>query len=90
MGKPYTDNGLTKFTMGGLTQFLKNRGFTSYTRAQIQEQIKDLNGGGECHGAQNIRLEDGKRTKIRVWWVPAFDDSDVDLPKMEVENEYPF
>jgi len=90
MGKPYTDNGITKFTMAGLSQFLKNRGFTSYTRAQIQEQIKDLNGGGPCHGVQNIRLEDGKRAQIRVWWVPAFEDNEVALPKMEVESEYPF
>lgn len=90
MGKPYTHGGVTKFTMAGLVLFLKNRGFVAYTPAQIQEHIKALNGGKECNGQQNIRLEDGKRTKIRVWWVPEFQEGEVDLPKTEVESEYPF
>jgi hypothetical protein len=90
MGKPYTDRGLTKFTMSGLTQFLKNRGFVAMSRPQMQEALKKLNGGQPCNGHENIRKEDGKRTTIRVWWVPAFDDKDVDLPTMEVSNDIPF
>lgn len=90
MGKPYTDGGQTKFTMSGLTQFLRNRGFTAYSRAQIQEQIRRINGSDNCHGHQRIKKEDGRASTVRVWWVPAFDDSDVELPKMEVSNDVPF
>ena len=90
LGKPYTDNGLTKFTMAGLTQFLRQRGFVSYTRAEIQEQIRKINGTDNCHGHQRIKREDGRASTVRVWWVPAFDDTDVELPKLEVKNDVPF
>ena len=43
-GKPFTDNeGYTSFTMAGLTEFLHNRRFNAFTRAQVQEQLKKLN-----------------------------------------------
>jgi hypothetical protein len=90
MGKPYTDGGVTKFTMAGLGMFLKNRGFMNYTRAQIQEQIKRINGNDHCSGHQSIKKDNGKFTTIRVWWVPAFDESEIELPRMEVSNDVPF
>jgi len=89
LGKPWTEGGRTKFTMGGLEQFLKNRGFTSYTRAEMQERIKHLNGDQDCHGHQRIR-KDGKITTIRVWWVPEFKDSEIDLQTEEVNYDIPF
>ena len=89
MGKPWTEDGLTKFTMSGITQFLKNRGFTEYNRAEIQEQIKNMNGGMDCYGHLNLRKPDGSRTSIRVWWVPAF-ENETALQNVEIENDIPF
>ena len=89
MGKPWTEDGLTKFTMSGITQFLKNRGFTEYNRAEIQEQIKNMNSGTDCYGHQAIRKEDGKLSTIRVWWVPAF-ENETALQNVEIENDIPF
>ena len=90
-GKPFTDNeGYTFFTMAGLTEFLHNRRFNAFTRAQIQEQLKKLNGDRECHGHKNINKEDGSRTTVRVWWVPAFENEEVSIPIEEMENEIPF
>lgn len=79
MGKPWTDKGLTKFTFTGLMEFLKFRGFTNVTRVQIQNFIKDLNDGNTCHGHQALRKEDGTPTTVRVWWVPAYKEEQVDM-----------
>ncbi len=90
MGKPWTEDGQTRFTIAGVMQFLKNRGFSEYTRAEVQERLKELNGGQECHGHHAIRKPDGKRSTIRVWRVPAFEDDDVYLNTEEKENDIPF
>jgi len=90
MGKPWTEDGQTRFTIAGVMQFLKNRGFSEYTRAEVQERLKELNGGQECHGHHAIRKPDGKRSTLRVWWVPAFEDDDVYLNTEEKENDIPF
>jgi hypothetical protein len=79
MGKPWTDKGLTKFTFGGLAEFLKFRGFTTVTRPQIQNFIRDLNSGAACNGHQAVKKEDGAPSTIRVWWVPAYKESHVDM-----------
>ena len=87
-GKPWTDNqGYTSFSMAGLDEFLNLRRFNSYTRAQIQELLKQINGNKNCHGKKNITKADGSRTTIRVWWVPAFENQDVDLPIQEIEKD---
>jgi hypothetical protein len=78
------------FTMSGLQEFLRQRHFTEYNRAEIQEQLKRLNGDQECHGKKNIYKNDGSRTTIRVWWVPAFEEEDVELDVKEIENDIPF
>ena len=83
MGKPWTEDGVTKFKIEGLMDYLKNRDWRHWSKAQVQEGIKDLNGGGECHGHQNINKQ-GKRTTIRVWYVPAFDYEE---PKKENDND---
>ena len=90
-GKPWTDNeGFTSFTMAGLMEFLHNRRFKAFTRAQIQEILKQLNGNKECHGHKGINKADGSRSTIRVWWVPAFENIDVSLPVEEINNDIPF
>ena len=87
MGKPWTEDGVTKFKIEGLMDYLKNRDWRHWSKAQVQEGIKDLNGSGKCHGHQNI-MKQGKRTTIRVWFVPAFDYEE---PKKENDNdEIPF
>lgn len=86
MGKPWTDKGVTKFTFAGLMEFMKFRGFTNVTRVQIQNFIKDLNAEAPCNGHQGVRKEDGTMTTIRVWWVPAYKESHVDM-RAETRNE---
>jgi len=89
-GKPWTESGLTKFRIEALMDYLKNRGFTEYTRAQVQDQLKQLNHNEECHGTRNIKREDGKWTSIRVWWVPEFDDAQLEIDVKEDKYDIPF
>jgi hypothetical protein len=49
--------------------------------------IRDM--GGD-NGSQNIMKRGGKRTKIRCWWVPAFEEDEVELPVQEIDNDIPF
>jgi hypothetical protein len=90
MGKPWTERGTTMFRIEALMEYLKNRGFTQYTRAQVQDQLKQLNHNNECHGTKNIRRDDGRRTSIRVWWVPEFEDMSVEITAEEKTDEIPF
>jgi len=90
MGKPWTEEGYTRFTIAGIMQFLKNRGFNEYTRAEVQERLKEMNGGQECHGHHAIRKADGKRSTLRVWWVPAFDEAEIELESEGMGNDIPF
>jgi len=90
-GKPWTDEGLTMFTMTGLMEFLNNRKFTHFSRAQVQEQLKKMNNENECSGHKNIRKESGERTTIRVWWVPEFKEEEVKLETEDIsDDEIPF
>jgi len=90
IGKPWTEDGYTMFKLSGLQEFLRQRHFTHYNRAQIQEQLKQLNDNRECHGHKNIIKEDGSRTTIRVWWVPEFEDDEIELDIQEIDNDIPF
>ena len=88
MGKPWTEDGKTMFMINGLMEFLRQRNFASFTRAQIQERLKTLNDGSECNGHKNLRKPDGGRTTLRVWWVPAFEGVE---EQVEAEdNDIPF
>jgi hypothetical protein len=90
-GKPFaTNEGITLFTMSGIMEFLTNRRFNSFTRAQVGDQLKKLNGNRECHGHKSITKEDGTRTTTRVWWVPSFENEEVFLPVKEIKNDIPF
>jgi len=90
LGRPWAEGGLVKFTMSGLELFLKNRGFNQYKRPEIQERIKELNGSEECHGHQRIKKQNGKPSTIRVWWVPEFTDTEVELEVKDYSNDIPF
>ena len=88
MGKPWTEDGKTMFMINGLMEFLRQRNFSSFTRAQIQERLKKLNNNEECNGHKNLRKPDGGRTTLRVWWVPAFEG--VEEQVEGAENDIPF
>ena len=90
MGKPWTENGRTMFMMSGLEEFLRQRHFDYRSRAEIQEHLKALNGDQNCHGTKNYYKEGDKRTSVRVWWVPAFEEEETNLSVKEIENDVPF
>ena len=92
MGKPWTEDDLTYFTMKGLQEFLKQRGFIAFNRPQIQQRLKDLNNDTKCNGMKQIKMDDGKWTNLRVWWVPKFETTEVDLSinKETNDDEIPF
>jgi len=89
LGKPWTENGKTYFKIKGLQEFLYNRNFNKLTRPQIQERLKELNEGEECHGKYQYKDENNKWQQIRVWWVPEFKEQEVVLPEGET-YEAPF
>ena len=75
----------------GLVTFLKNRQHPwCDNRAKLQEEIKRLNNMGEFHGIQRFKKADGSWGSIRVWWVPEFEEDDIDLPVQEIDNDIPF
>ena len=89
IGKPWTEDGKTNFTMKGLQEFLKQRGFNHFTRGQIQERLKELNGGQNCNGKYRLKDDDsGKWSQIRVWWIPEFDDEEIELTTEEKEDDH--
>ena len=91
VGKPWTEDDTTYFTMKGLQEFLRQRGFTLYNRPQIQERLKELNNNQACHGQYKVKTDEGKWTNIRVWWVPRFETSEVEIPLNEKEiDDVPF
>ena len=92
MGKPWTEDDLTYFTMKGLQEFLKQRGFTTFNRPQIQQRLKDLNDNTKCNGTRTIKMNDGKWINLRIWWVPKFETTEVDLyvNKETDDDEIPF
>jgi hypothetical protein len=90
MGKPYSNNGRTNFTIGGLMDFLKSRGFSVYNRGQVQQQIKALNDGASCEGHYNIKKADGSPTTLRVFWVPDFIETAVFVDSEENNYDVPF
>lgn len=90
-GKPYHDAGRVKFKIDGLVTFLKNRAHPwAENRAKIQEEIKRLNNADEFSGRQRYKKSDGSWGTIRVWWVPEFEEEDIDLSITEISNEIPF
>lgn len=91
LGKPWTENDLTFFTMKGLQEFLRSRNFVQLNRPQIQERLKKLNNGAECNSYYKLKDDKtGRWQNIRVWFVPEFDENEVHIPKQETEHDIPF
>ena len=87
MGKPWTEDGKTKFKLDGLIEYLNNYNFKGLNRGQISQLIKNM--GGDS-GHQSITKKDGARSTLRCWWVPEFEKQEVKLPVKEVSNDIPF
>ena len=89
IGKPWIMNGFVYFKIDSLLEFFRQKGFTQYSKGQIQERIKEINHGDKCNEPRNFKTTDGKQKSIRVWWVPEVKE-EVEIPKVEFEEEPPF
>ena len=89
VGKPWIMEGLVYFQIDSFIEFLRQKGFTYYSKGQIQERIKEINNGDKCSDPRYFKTTDGKQKSIRVWWVPEVRE-DVEIPKVEFEEEVPF
>ena len=92
MGKPWVDEKANRvlFTLTGLTEYLRQRNFTGFSKGQIQQVLKEMNDNGECDGHKNIKKAEGGWTTIRAWWVPMFQNNEVSMPPKEVHSDVPF
>ena len=90
MGKPWTDGGVTKFKLDGLVEFLHNRRFKADNRGSITQMIRDLGGDATVQNIYKKTPKGEKRTNVRCWYVPAFDEEEIELPKKEMSNDIPF
>jgi hypothetical protein len=78
------------FKISGLQDYLEKQGFKNLSRPQIQERLKSINSGDECHGVYRYKNEKkNKWVSARVWWVPEFKDKEIELPEVET-YEAPF
>jgi hypothetical protein len=87
MNKPWTDDGVTKFKLEGLIEYLHHRRFKVDNRGHLIQMIRDM--GGD-NGIQNIHRSDGGRTTLRCWHIPAFEQEEIELSVREMNNDIPF
>jgi len=87
LGKPYTDTEEQKtfFRLESLMEFMRQKKFDSYTRAQVQERIKETN-NGDSSSIRNFRTSSGTWKSVRVWSIPEF-SSEVEVGNIVVESE---
>jgi hypothetical protein len=90
MGKPWTDGGVTKFKLDGLLEFLHNRRFKVESRGAITQMIRDLGGDNTKQNINKRTAQGETRSTVRCWFVPAFDEEEIELPKKEMSNDIPF
>jgi hypothetical protein len=88
-GKPWSEDGLTYFKLSSLQDHLKRSNFTQYTRGQITERLKEMNGGGDCDKVYNFRDNSDNWKSVRVWFVPEMHRGEVDLPEVTFDPEEP-
>ena len=88
LNKPYTEEGTVFFKLDALMDFLKGKGFTQYTRGQVQERLKELNGGESSSTVKNFYDKAKKRKSVRVWSVHEF-ASDIEIPNAKIVGEEP-
>ena len=91
IGKPYTDveESRTYFRLDSLMEFMRQKKFDSYTRAQVQERLKEIN-NEESSIVKKFKTSAGKWKSVRVWWIPEF-VSEVEIADVNIEiEEAPF
>ena len=86
-GKPWTEDGVTYFKLTGLQEFLKRHNFTSYTRGQVTERLKELNNGDDSTKNYTFRDSNDNRKQVRVWYIPEMDKAEVELPDITFEED---
>ena len=89
-GKPWTDEGITYFKLTALQEFVKRHGFTQYTRGQITERLKEINGNDVADKEYRFKDSRDKWRKVRVWFIPEPQRGEVELPEVTFTSEEPF
>tara|TARA_R100000482_G_scaffold69041_1_gene25940 strand:- start:429 stop:1457 length:1029 start_codon:yes stop_codon:yes gene_type:complete len=88
-GKPWTEDNYTHFKLSSLQEFLKRHNFTTYTRGQITERLKEMNSGGEADKQYRFKDNKNKWQTVRVWFIPEIKKGDVEFPKVTIDDEEP-
>jgi hypothetical protein len=88
-GKPWTEDNYTHFKLSSLQEFLKRHNFTTYTRGQITERLKEMNNGGEADKQYRFKDNKNKWQTVRVWFIPEIKKGDVEFPKVTIDDEEP-
>ena len=88
-GKPWTEDNYTHFKLSSLQEFLKRHNFTTYTRGQITERLKEMNNGGEADKQYRFKDNKKKGQTVRVWFIPEIKKGDVEFPKVTIDDEEP-
>ena len=91
LGKPYTEaeENKTYFRLESLMEFMRQKKFDVYTRAQVQERLKEIN-SGDSSIVKRFKTSTGNSKTIRVWSIPEF-VSEVEIEPVKIEaGEAPF
>jgi hypothetical protein len=84
--RPWTDEeqGITYFRLKDFENFLKKNKFFEYKSHRIAQRLRDINGSSVV-----LKI---KGRAVRVWQIPAFDTSDIDIttPKFGNPHGAPF
>jgi len=87
LGKPYTDNEESKsfFRLESLMEYMRQKKFDIYTRAQVQERLKEIN-SGDSSSIKNFKTSTGTWKSVRVWSIPEF-TSEIHINEVKIESE---
>ena len=87
LGKPYTEveESKTYFRLDSLMEYMRQKKFDSYTRAQVQERLKEIN-NEESSTVRRFKTSSGKWKSVRVWWIPEV-ASEVEINEIPIEKE---
>jgi hypothetical protein len=80
--RPWTDEeqGITYFRLKDFENFLKKNKFFEYKSHRIAQRLRDINGSSVV-----LKI---KGRAVRVWQIPSFDTSDIDIDTPTFGNEH--